>query len=72
MIMTHPKTIINFDAEDLEHVEYVRNLLDQLLEQIDDFREEGFDFYFDLADEKFTRETLESLDKIDDLLAQIR
>lgn len=72
MIMSEPKTIISFDAEDLEHVEYVRNLLDQLLEQIDDFRDEGFDFYFDLIDEKFTREVLESLDKINDFWTQIR
>ncbi len=71
MTMTEPQTIVSFDAEDLEHVEYIRNLLVRLDQQVDDFRQEGFDFSYDFSDERFTRKTIDLLDEIQNLWEQI-
>lgn len=71
MTMTEPQTIVSFDAEDLEHVEYVRNLLVRLDQQVDGFREEGFDFSYDFSDTRFTTKTIDLLDEIQEFWEQI-
>ena len=68
MIMTDPKTIVHFELKDLERVECVKNLLLELVNQIDDLHEDGFDF--DFSEDEFTRKTLALLDDIKDLWEQ--
>lgn len=65
--MAKVKTIINFNEEDLEHVGYVKTLLERLHKQVWDYREEeGEDYPFDDFSNDITKETMELLGDIND------